>query len=151
MSSNFVSLMHVSILAIAMSALAACSTGKAIDEGVPQAAYPEAPDPLPAPVQPGTQTAMAPETTATTRTEPLFEGSGQVNRTGQYPNINVQPRGATTQMGTTEAANRMQQMQALSRALADGRISMAQYQRRLVELRKLAATHSQDTIEKIEN
>ena len=44
----------------------------------------------------------------------------------------------------------LEQMQALSVAQQRGRMSTAEYQRRVAALRRLANTHSADTIEKIE-
>jgi len=129
--------------------LAGCAGGNAIDEAVPQAAFGEAGAPVPA-ERPGAQAAV-PGAKPAPEPDPVFSGSGQAARTGSYPNINVEPRGAAPQMTDAGRNALLAQMQALAAARSQGLVSAAEYQRRLAELRTLGATHSDATIKIIEN
>jgi hypothetical protein len=82
--------------------------------------------------------------------DPLFTGSGQAATTGAYPNINLEPHGATQQLTDAQRDLLLAQMQALAEAHSQGKVSAAEYERRLALLRRLAATHSQETIKSIE-
>lgn len=68
-----------------------------------------------------------------------------------YPNFSGNLSAASVQMGNEEAAALQQQLTALSTARQSGAITEAQYQSRLVELRKLAAQHGADTQKAIAN
>jgi hypothetical protein len=156
-------------LAVTMLLVAGCAGGNAIDRAVPEAAFAESSTPLPSPVEPGsepvgTNTAdpnenaalqtVAEETQSVLPPEqeydPVFSGTGQVANTGEYPNLGLEPRGATTQMSDAQRNALLQQMRTLSISQQKGRISPAQYRRKVAELRRLAATHSSSTIRKIE-
>lgn len=134
--------------------LAGCAGGNAIDEAVPQAAFGDAGAPVPA-QRPSLEAAVVPAPKpapqAAAAPDPLFAGSGQATQTHTYPNINREPRGAAPQMSDAERDMLLTQMQALGQAHAQGLVSSAEYRRRLAELRKLGATHSDATIKIIEN
>jgi len=126
----------IALLIFNTLALTGCAGGGAIDRGVPQAAFADA-----TATQAGTEGQAPPD--------PLFESSGQAALTGDYPNINVEPRGAVAQLTDAQRDELVAQMQALSRARAQGSVSNAEYERKLAELNRLAATHSQETIDTI--
>lgn len=134
----------VSFIAVGITA-SACAGGNAIDSGVPQAAIaPVAAEPLPAPVQPGQEiAAQAPAPVEDT-------SSGAPRNTGTFPNLNDEPARSTNQLTDAERDALMAEMQALQAQQQAGRVSAAAYQRRLAELKRLAATHSSTTIERIE-
>lgn len=62
-----------------------------------------------------------------------------------YPNFGGSLNAANVQMNNEEAAALQQQLTALSKARMSGTISEAEYQRKLAELRKLAAQHGAET------
>lgn len=131
--------------------------GNFIDEAVPRAAFGQAePASAPAPQEGQTADALmdapsrAADPAAASDMDPVFSGSGAANITGVYPNMNVEPRGATAQMTDEQRDVLYSQMRALATAHASGQVSTADYERRLAVLRKLAESHSLDTIEKIE-
>jgi uncharacterized membrane protein len=131
--------------------LAGCAGGNAIDRAVPQAAFSQTPAPLPPPVaSEGTASGEEQALAEALPPDPLFEGSGQATLTGDYPNINIEPRGAAEQLTDAERDDLVLRMQALAEARAQGNVSNAEYERRLAQLRLLAATHSQNAIEGIE-
>ncbi|TCD12395.1 hypothetical protein [Oricola cellulosilytica] len=133
-------------LTIAALSVAGCAGGNAIDKGVPKTAFSEAAAPA-APSEPAAGTAAAfPPPPG----DSVFTGTGVVAATGEFPNINEMPQGETAQMTDAQRDALVAQMTALSAAHANGRISPAQYQRRLAELRRLGATHSTATIRTIE-
>ncbi|MBV2185369.1 MAG: SHOCT domain-containing protein [Rhizobium sp.] len=61
-----------------------------------------------------------------------------------YPDFSGSLTAANVQMGNKEAAELQAKLSALGAARKAGTISEAEYQRRLLELRKLAAEHGQD-------
>lgn len=61
-----------------------------------------------------------------------------------YPDFSGSLTAANVQMGNEEAAELQAKLSALGAARKAGTISEAEYQRRLLELRKLAAEHGQD-------
>ncbi|WP_223477960.1 hypothetical protein [Oricola indica] len=157
--------------------LAGCAGGNAIDQGVPQAAFDTAGPPLPPAERPDesagseteSQTAeQAPGRVSTTiripepaprrvksaaqtgSRDPLAAGSGQASVTGTYPNINDEPARSLQQMSDAQRDVLLAQMQALAQAHSRGQVSTAEYNRRLALLRRLAATHSNEAIRKIE-
>ncbi|MFZ2101958.1 MAG: hypothetical protein WAU86_15470 [Oricola sp.] len=130
----------IALLIFNALALAGCAGGNAIDRAVPQAAVANTAAPVQTPEDPA----------AFAETDPVFAGSGRATLTGVYPNINSEPRAATQQLTDAERDALVAQMQALADAHAKGTVSTAEYQRRLAALRDLAATHSSETIAKIE-
>ena len=70
------------------------------------------------------------------------------SNTGAFPNLNDEP--APTLSAGTDNAVLLAEMQALAAARASGRISPAAYQARIAELQRLAATHSAETLRRIE-
>ncbi|WP_421850756.1 hypothetical protein [Oricola sp.] len=143
---------------LAALTVAGCAGGNAIDRAVPQAAFSQ---PVDSSQQQSGATAQTANASApseeqreilppTATADPVFSGSGQIADTGQFPSHIAQPRGATEQMTDEKRDALLEQMQALSVAQQRGRMSTAEYQRRVAALRRLANTHSADTIEKIE-
>ncbi len=68
-----------------------------------------------------------------------------------YPVIEGKKLAATTQMSNEEAAAQSSRLTALGSARSSGKISEAEYQRRLRELQALAADHGADTLKQIQN
>lgn len=128
--------------------LAGCAGGNAIDRAVPQAAFSQSAVPLPPTARP--EVAAEAQAPAEPPPDPLFESSGQATLTGDYPNINIEPRRATAQLTDAQRDELVLQMQALAEARAQGNVSAAEYERKLAQLRLLAETHSQSTIDSIE-
>lgn len=138
---------RLATLTIAAMAVTGCAGGNAIDQGAPQTAYNDASAPLPAPSAPASEAAG---TFPPPPRDSVLTGTGVVAATGEFPNINDTPRGETAQMTDAQRDALLAQMSALNAAHASGRISSAQYQRRLAELRRLGATHSTTAIKIIE-
>lgn len=110
--------------------LAGCNNTFALDDGVPNTA--------PA----ATVVADAPTPPATPFTK---------RDSGTYPTFGRTLTAANTQIGDEEAAGSEAQLSALGKARADGSVSEAEYQRRLAELRRLAAEHGRDAEAAIAN
>lgn len=70
-------------------------------------------------------------------------------KTGYYPGFSQPLTSANLQMTDDEATAQQKQLTALSAARRGGTISEAEYKRREAQLRKLAATHGQDTLNEI--
>jgi hypothetical protein len=68
-----------------------------------------------------------------------------------YPVIEGKLPAASAQMSNEEAASQEARLTALGAARSSGKISEAEYQRRLQELRLLAANHGTDTLKEIQN
>jgi hypothetical protein len=68
-----------------------------------------------------------------------------------YPVIEGKRPAASTQMSNEEAGAQEARLTALGSARTSGKISEAEYQRRLRELQLLAANHGTDTLKQIEN
>ncbi|MGL3605650.1 SHOCT domain-containing protein [Rhizobium sp. G187] len=68
-----------------------------------------------------------------------------------YPNFSGSLTAASVQMNNEEASALQQRLTALSTARKAGTITEAEYQRRLVELRRLAAGHGAETQAEIAN
>jgi hypothetical protein len=130
--------------------LAGCAGGNAIDQAVPQAAFGDVGAPVPG-ARPDAPTVAANALEPVAAPDPLFEGSGRAALSGNYPNINNEPRGAAPQMTDAGRDALIAEMQALSAARSRGLVSPSEYQRRLAELRTIGATHSEATIKLIEN
>lgn len=77
--------------------------------------------------------------------------SGGPKNTGTYPTFGKPLRAATHQMGAEEVRTNRADMEAIAAARASGAISEAEYQRRLAEMRRLAAEHGADAVRDIEN
>ena len=133
----------IALLIFNLPVLAGCAGGNAIDRAVPQAAFADANAPVP-PERPIADDA------AISDADPVFSGSARVAETGTFPNINEEPHGATAQLTDVQRDALVAEMQALAETHARGGITAAEYQRRLEQLRRLAATHSEDAIKKIE-
>ena len=67
-----------------------------------------------------------------------------------YPVIEGKLPAATTQMSNEAAASQSARLTALGAARSSGKISEAEYQRRLKELQLLAANHGADTLKQIQ-
>lgn len=102
-----------------------------------------------APTAPNTM-ATALEVTVEDESMPEAPKAQPTSRDG-YPNFAGNLSAASVQMGNEEAAALQQQLTALSTARQSGTITEAEYQSRLVELRKLAARHGADTQAQIAN
>jgi hypothetical protein len=145
----------ITLLVFKALVLAGCAGGNAIDRAVPQAAFAESGVPLPPPARPDDENAaVLQDVEARAQQEltpdPVFESSGQASTAAGYPNINLEPHGATAQLTDAERDTLLVQMQALGQAHAQGKVSSADYDRRLAQLRLLAKTHSNETIMTIE-
>jgi hypothetical protein len=68
-----------------------------------------------------------------------------------YPVIEGKLPAASAQMSNEEAASQSARLTALGAARSSGKISEAEYQRRLKELQLLAANHGTDTLKQIQN
>jgi hypothetical protein len=71
--------------------------------------------------------------------------------TDVYPVIEGKLPVASTQMSNDQAASQSARLTALGAARSSGKISEAEYKRRLEELRLLAANHGSDTLKEIQN
>ena len=132
--------------------LAGCAGGNAIDEAVPQAAFGNPAGASQASVIPADKPEDAyPVAPPAADADPVFSGTGRANLTGTYPNINREPRGAVAQLTDEQREAMLAEMQALALAHSKGEVSSAEYNRRLMTLRRLAATHSDEVIQIIEN
>ena len=67
-----------------------------------------------------------------------------------YPVIEGKLPAASAQMSNEEAASQSARLTALGAARSSGKISEAEYQRRLKELQLLAANHGADTLKQIQ-
>lgn len=73
------------------------------------------------------------------------------NKTGVYPGFSETPRSAGVQMSADEADGMQSRLTALASARNAGKISEAEYNRRIAELRNLAENHGADAQTKIGN
>lgn len=73
-----------------------------------------------------------------------------LRNTGTYPNINNEPQSRLEPFADGEEAQAIAEMQALANQHAAGQISTAAYRSRVAQLRQLAATHSDQTLARIE-
>jgi hypothetical protein len=146
----------------AAAVLSGCTTA-GIDEAMPsatsstQSMLPEsapapteaqrgtATDPALAPADPGFE---APVETVATPAEPVMSSDGPRN-TGTFPNLNIKPGVANTQITDAERAAEMQALRAAqaeqNAAAAGGKATTNP-----VLLRKLGAQHAKDALKKIE-
>ncbi|MBO6639909.1 MAG: hypothetical protein JJ920_18865 [Roseitalea sp.] len=123
-------------------ALAGCTSTSTIDtafSGIGQPAATTAVDPLPDPSIPAAQQPLV----------PVASSGGPVDR-GVFPNVNNEPAPAPNQITEAERAAMMAEMQALQAELDAGRVPTEDSQARLAELQRLAATHSDEVLRRIE-
>jgi hypothetical protein len=80
---------------------------------------------------------------------PVDEGSTQQHYKDGYPSFNAPPTAANVQINDQQAAGMVKQLTALGSQRKAGTISEAEYQKRVAEMRKLAAEHGQDTLTQI--
>lgn len=120
---------HLSGLGGLLVLLAGCSSF-ALDDGIPNTAP-----------------------TATVVSSRYVPAPGPVVKrdTGTYPTFDRELTAANAQIGDEEAVGSEARLSALARARADGSVSEAEYQRRLAELRRLAAEHGRDAEAAITN
>lgn len=81
---------------------------------------------------------------------PVDEGSTQQHYKDGYPSFNAPPTAANVQINDQQAADMAKQLTALGAARKAGSISEAEYQKRVADMRKLAAEHGQDTLSEIQ-
>ncbi|OCJ12228.1 hypothetical protein A6U86_04135 [Rhizobium sp. AC27/96] len=67
-----------------------------------------------------------------------------------YPSFNAPPTAANVQINDQQAGDLVKQLTALGAQCKAGTISEAEYQKRVAEMRKLAAEHGQDTLQEIQ-
>jgi hypothetical protein len=93
----------------------------------------------------------APTSTVVSNQPTASSGPLVRRQTGTYPTFDGSLTAANTQIGDEDAAGTEAQLTALTRARANGSVSDAEYQRRVAELRSLAANHGQDAQTAIAN
>ena len=67
-----------------------------------------------------------------------------------YPSFNAPPTAANVQINDQQAGDMVKQLTALGSQRKAGTISEAEYQKRVADMRKLAAEHGQDTLSQIQ-
>jgi len=82
--------------------------------------------------------------------KPVDEGNTQQHYKDGYPSFNAPPTAANVQINDQQAADLVKQLTALGSQRKAGTISEAEYQKRVAEMRKLAAEHGQDTLSQIQ-
>nr|WP_246779466.1 hypothetical protein [Rhizobium sp. BK313] len=82
--------------------------------------------------------------------KPVDEGNTQQHYKDGYPSFNAPPTAANVQINDQQAADIGKQLTALGAQRKAGTISEAEYQKRIAEMRKLAAEHGQDTLSQIQ-
>ena len=110
-------------------ALGGCASTSTIDTAFSGIAPPAAPETAPA--------AAGPPSVA-------------LRDTGTYPNINLEPQARLEPLDAAEQAAVIADMEALAARHAAGRISTAADRERAARLRRLAASHSAETLARIE-
>ncbi|MBB3288921.1 MULTISPECIES: hypothetical protein [Rhizobium] len=81
---------------------------------------------------------------------PIVETSTQQYYKDGYPSFNAPPTAANVQINDQQAGDMVKQLTALGAQRKAGTISEAEYQKRVAEMRKLAAEHGQDTLQEIQ-
>ncbi|MGW9230614.1 SHOCT domain-containing protein [Pseudorhizobium sp. NPDC055634] len=114
----------------ALPILAAGCNSFALDDGIPN---------------------TAPAATVVVNAPPPPQGPIVKRDSGTYPTFGQTLRAANVQIGDEEAAGSEAQLSALATARANGTVTEAEYQRRLAELRRLAAEHARDAEAAIAN
>ncbi|MEQ8400173.1 MAG: hypothetical protein RIB53_06500 [Roseitalea porphyridii] len=140
-----------------IAAVSACTSTSTIDTAFSGVEPQVSSAPLPPPASPvGEDAPVAPETApasgpATTDAPFARPDPGVLARnTGAYPNINVEPPPASTHITDAERAALLAEMRALQAGVAAGRVSPQASAARLAELERLAATHSDEVLRRIE-
>lgn len=140
-----------------IAAVSACTSTSTVDtafSGVePQVSSAPLPPPAPpvaedAPAAPDAAPASGPPTADAGVTRP--DPGVLARNTGAYPNINVEPPPASTHITDAERAALLAEMRALQAGVAAGRVSPQASAARLAELERLAATHSDEVLRRIE-
>lgn len=78
------------------------------------------------------------------------ETSTQQHYKDGYPSFNAPPTAANVQINDQQAGDMVKQLTALGSQRKAGTISEAEYQKRVADMRKLAAEHGQDTLQEIQ-
>ncbi|MDE1993686.1 MAG: SHOCT domain-containing protein, partial [Rhizobiaceae bacterium] len=81
--------------------------------------------------------------------KPVDQGSTQQHYKDGYPSFNGPLTAANVQINDQQASDIGKQLTALGNQRASGAISEAEYQKRVADMRKLAAEHGQDTLTQI--
>jgi hypothetical protein len=93
----------------------------------------------------------APTATVVADAPPPPSGPFTKRQTGTYPTFGGTLTAANSQIGDEEAVGSEAQLSALAAARENGSVSETEYQRRLAELRRLAAEHGRDAEAAIAN
>lgn len=139
--------------------ISGCTSTSSIDTAFADVQSPLAvADPLPPPAQPRPvdaplptaveSAALADDTVQTGSVSTLADSTAR--NTGTFPNINVEPPPAENHLTTGQSAALVQRMQALDAQLQSGRVSPTTEAARIAELERLAATHSEEVLRRIE-
>ena len=81
---------------------------------------------------------------------PVDLGNTQQYYKDGYPSFNAPPTAANVQINDQQAGDMVKQLTALGSQRKAGTISEAEYQKRVADMRKLAAEHGQDTLSQIQ-
>ncbi|QBK30861.1 hypothetical protein [Roseitalea porphyridii] len=140
-----------------IAAASACTSTSTVDTAFSGVEPPVSNAPLPPPASPAAEDApVAPD--AAPASGPATADAGVARpdpgvlarNTGAYPNINVEPPPASTHITDAERAALLAEMRALQAGVAAGRVSPEASAARLAELERLAATHSEEVLRRIE-
>lgn len=132
--------------------ISACAGGNAIEQGVPNAALNAgSTSPFPSPAEPGSQLAESATSAPQPSAPPVSAlASGSASNTGTFPNSAIERKGETDQITNAERDQMIAELEALKGQQQGNTVSVATYKKRLLELQRLAKTHSRDTIKTIE-
>lgn len=138
-------------------ALSACSSTSTVDTAFSGVQPTVASAPLPPPVAPGEadRATLAPDGIAAAPASPGAPAApaapdGVARNTGAFPNINLEPPPASTHITDAERAALLAEMQVLQAGIAAGRVTPQASAARMAELERLAATHSDEVLRRIE-
>lgn len=81
---------------------------------------------------------------------PVDQTGTQQHYKDGYPSFNAPPTAANVQINDQQAGDLVKQLTALGSQRKAGTISEAAYQKRVADMRKLAAEHGQDTLQQIQ-
>ena len=123
-------------MAAPLVAAVGCTSTSTVDTAFSGIAPTEGVAALPPPASPAVETAPA--------------QVGAPRNTGAYPNINDEPSPAATHITDAERTALLAEMQALQAGIAAGRVSPEASAARMAELERLAATHSDEVLRRIE-
>ena len=93
----------------------------------------------------------APAATVVSDAPPPPQGPLSKRNSGTYPTFDQTLKAANVQIGDDEAAGSEAALSSLAAARANGTVTEAEYQRRLAELRRLAAEHAREAEAAIAN